>query len=224
MKSDPAARSKGQRTRDNVLLAARAVFGRDGFSGARMSDIAQEAGLSQGAIYRYFRHKDEVFRAVLAEMNDTFFPAARPGHPSRGDFEDSLYEANLHFLDLYWEGRDLMRAFHQAASTEPLYREIWEAMRTRYRQRFLHVLQRRYGVELTRDVELRALAVQCCLEEFAHTNFAARVGPGITPQVTVAEAARVTSAIWSAAFRDIIPSLGAMADGGHPVLAASAGS
>lgn len=56
--------SKGARTRARLVAAAKGVFERDGFLDARISDIADEAGLSYGSFYHYFTSKEEVFREV----------------------------------------------------------------------------------------------------------------------------------------------------------------
>ncbi len=47
-------------TRDRLLAAALAVFERDGFDGARVGEIAREAGLTTGAIYSQYRGKAEL--------------------------------------------------------------------------------------------------------------------------------------------------------------------
>jgi TetR/AcrR family transcriptional regulator, repressor for uid operon len=44
-------------TRDRLLEAALVVFERDGYDGARVADIAREAGLTTGAIYSQYRGK-----------------------------------------------------------------------------------------------------------------------------------------------------------------------
>lgn len=46
--------------------AALVVFATKGFSGTTMADIAREAGLSVGNIYRYYRSKDTLFYTVLS--------------------------------------------------------------------------------------------------------------------------------------------------------------
>lgn len=72
--SDPDAirpRSpKGVQTRARLVDAAKKVFEDDGFLDARISDIAERAGLSHGAFYHYFDSKDEVFREVAEMMDD----------------------------------------------------------------------------------------------------------------------------------------------------------
>ncbi|HUO49882.1 MAG TPA: TetR/AcrR family transcriptional regulator [Acidimicrobiales bacterium] len=55
---------KGARTRARLLAAAKTVFERDGFLDARISDIAEEAGVSYGSFYHYFTSKEEAFREV----------------------------------------------------------------------------------------------------------------------------------------------------------------
>jgi AcrR family transcriptional regulator len=54
-------------TRQRLLNAAAAVFGRDGFEGARVAQIAEEAGLSVGAIYNHYGSKAELLAAVVEQ-------------------------------------------------------------------------------------------------------------------------------------------------------------
>jgi TetR/AcrR family transcriptional regulator, transcriptional repressor of aconitase len=53
--------------RRQILDAARACFARDGFHAASMQDVITEAGLSAGAVYRYFASKEEIVAAVATE-------------------------------------------------------------------------------------------------------------------------------------------------------------
>ena len=50
---------------DEIRDAAFRVFVRKGIEPARMQDIADEAGLSAGALYRYFDSKDDLIRSVF---------------------------------------------------------------------------------------------------------------------------------------------------------------
>lgn len=52
-------------TKERLLDAAAAVIARDGFRGARLADVAREAGLTTGAIYSNFRDKEELFLAAF---------------------------------------------------------------------------------------------------------------------------------------------------------------
>jgi AcrR family transcriptional regulator len=62
---------KGVATRARLVAAAKEVFEEDGFLDARISDIAERAGLSHGSFYHYFESKEEVFREVVAAVEQT---------------------------------------------------------------------------------------------------------------------------------------------------------
>lgn len=73
-------------TQRRLLDAARRAFVRLGFERATIRDIADEAGVSQGLLYNYFRSKDDLLREVfhagardvaeaLAAGNETGTPA-----------------------------------------------------------------------------------------------------------------------------------------------------
>jgi len=53
--------------RDQILSAARRCFLRDGFHATSMQDLFAEAGMSSGAVYRYFASKDDVITAIAEE-------------------------------------------------------------------------------------------------------------------------------------------------------------
>jgi AcrR family transcriptional regulator len=54
-----------QQTRAELLAAAHRVFLRDGFHGASLTAIAEEAGYTFGAVYSNFQNKDDLFLAVM---------------------------------------------------------------------------------------------------------------------------------------------------------------
>jgi TetR/AcrR family transcriptional regulator, transcriptional repressor of aconitase len=58
--------------RQQIVQAARARFADQGFAGTSMANVVAEAGLSTGAIYRYFRSKDELVVAVCEQGSNVF--------------------------------------------------------------------------------------------------------------------------------------------------------
>jgi AcrR family transcriptional regulator len=50
---------------DQILQAATRVFARTGLEGSKMSDVAEEAGVSQGTLYNYVESKEALFRLLL---------------------------------------------------------------------------------------------------------------------------------------------------------------
>lgn len=52
---------------EQILRAARKVFTENGYRAARMTDVADRAGLSKGAVYFYFKSKRELFEALVEQ-------------------------------------------------------------------------------------------------------------------------------------------------------------
>ena len=62
-------------TEQRILDAARTVFLRRGTAGARMQEIAQEAGVNQALLHYYFRSKEGLSMAVFRQIAGRIFPA-----------------------------------------------------------------------------------------------------------------------------------------------------
>ena len=68
-------------TEERILEAAKKVFHSKGFDGARMQEIANEAGVNKSLVHYYYRNKDTLFNAVfedafgrlLAKLNEVIF-------------------------------------------------------------------------------------------------------------------------------------------------------
>ena len=56
-----------EQRRRQIIDAARRCFIRKGFHQTSMQDIFREAGLSAGAVYRYFRSKNDIIRVIATE-------------------------------------------------------------------------------------------------------------------------------------------------------------
>lgn len=71
--------------REQILLAACKCFSRSGFHGTTIRDICREAGLSAGAVYAYFKSKDDILEAIaeLGRRNTrTLLESARSAVPA----------------------------------------------------------------------------------------------------------------------------------------------
>jgi len=58
---------KKAQTRQKLLDAAATVFAHKGFAGASLDDVADEAGLTKGAVYSNFASKEELISALLEQ-------------------------------------------------------------------------------------------------------------------------------------------------------------
>jgi len=86
-----------QSRRDHILSAAANCFARAGFHGTSMQEICLEAEMSPGALYRYFRSKDEIIGAIVAEERAhtlALLTQDAAGKP----FVEHLVQLGLHFL------------------------------------------------------------------------------------------------------------------------------
>jgi TetR/AcrR family transcriptional regulator, transcriptional repressor of aconitase len=61
------AESYLQSRRRQIMDAAIRCFAREGFHRTTMQDIVRETGLSAGAIYRYFKSKEDIVAAIATE-------------------------------------------------------------------------------------------------------------------------------------------------------------
>jgi len=62
---------KLDKDRQNMIMdSIAAVFAESGYHGASIPDICSKAGISVGALYKYFDNKEAIFTAVLQRMAD----------------------------------------------------------------------------------------------------------------------------------------------------------
>ena len=61
-----------EKKQTQILNAAARVFARKGYDRANVSDICRKARISNGALYKYFRNKEEVYLATLHRMVGLF--------------------------------------------------------------------------------------------------------------------------------------------------------
>ena len=57
-----------------ILSAAKKIFLKQGMAGARMQDIADEAGINKALLHYYFRNKEILFDMIFLEALNQFFP------------------------------------------------------------------------------------------------------------------------------------------------------
>ena len=67
-------KEKDKSTEEKILDAARKVFVQKGLDGARMQDIADEAGINKALLHYYFRTKDKLFEMIFMETVGKIFP------------------------------------------------------------------------------------------------------------------------------------------------------
>jgi AcrR family transcriptional regulator len=85
-RSDVTPNRRGARSREAVLDAAERVMAEQGYAGASINAIVDEAGIPISSVYHYFGSKDGVLLAVMERGSERFFaeipePVERIGTP-----------------------------------------------------------------------------------------------------------------------------------------------
>ena len=95
-------RTKASRTRERMVEAAERVMRDKGLAHATTKEIAREAGYSEGAIYKHFESKEDLFIRVLTERLPPFADVLaalprRAGREAVGDVLEEVAGAALAF-------------------------------------------------------------------------------------------------------------------------------
>jgi AcrR family transcriptional regulator len=137
--SAPSPRQrKGERTRARLLEAAKHVFEDDGFLDARISDIAERAGVSHGTFYTYFESKEEIFREVAVMVEERL--SAPLGdvillQGSRATPHERIREAMRRHLESYRDEARIMGVIEQVTRHDDRLAEVRLERGLRDRQR-----------------------------------------------------------------------------------------
>lgn len=172
--STPAPKTKkGRGTKDALLVAGRRVFGRDGYAAARVSDIAAEAGLSNGAFYWYYRSKRDVLVELLTWALAQLLEQARsPWRPDRPS--ESVRITTERYLRFYEDNADLFRVLHETIQTDPEVEAMQAATRRQFHERIINMIRR--GIDdgvlrPTLDPELGTALLGDMTEHYAYMRF-----------------------------------------------------
>jgi TetR/AcrR family transcriptional regulator len=66
-------KKKDPTTEEKILSAAKKVFITKGMAGARMQDIADEAGINKALLHYYFKNKEQLFENIFTRLTEGFW-------------------------------------------------------------------------------------------------------------------------------------------------------
>lgn len=102
MRSEPKSPTfTEQARRRQIIDGAAVVLARDGYAAASLAAIAGEIGVSKGVISYYFAGKDELLRAVVADVLADATAHMRPQIDAAVSYADALHRyisSNLEFI------------------------------------------------------------------------------------------------------------------------------
>jgi AcrR family transcriptional regulator len=90
---------RSEETRRRLLEVARRLFAERGFAATPTEEIVREGGVTRGALYHHFRDKQDLFRAVVEELQQQIVQRIEAAAAGAADLWSGL-QAGLHaFLD-----------------------------------------------------------------------------------------------------------------------------
>ena len=92
-----------------ILDAAVRVFAREGFHSARVSDVADEAGVAYGLVYHYFDSKDEMLNELFSERWSLLLQASREADRDLDTPREKLGAVAGFIIDSYRHDPELMK-------------------------------------------------------------------------------------------------------------------
>ncbi|MDD2303415.1 MAG: helix-turn-helix domain containing protein [Prolixibacteraceae bacterium] len=92
--------TKKDSTEDKILEAAKNVFVAKGMEGARMQEIADEAGINKALLHYYFRSKEKLFEAIFSKIIQFAFPEITRIAQSNEPFISKIEQVVDAYIDL----------------------------------------------------------------------------------------------------------------------------
>jgi AcrR family transcriptional regulator len=107
-------RTKTPNLTEKMLEAAGRLFGEHRFHEVRMEDIATEAGVSKGTLYRYFHDKQEMYLALLEHASHQLVAELKSQSGLAHTNRDRLIAVVATFLTFFDERRHLLDLIQRA--------------------------------------------------------------------------------------------------------------
>jgi AcrR family transcriptional regulator len=104
-----------------TLIAARAVFEKQGYAETAMSQIASKVGVVEGALYRFFSSKAELLMAVACDWYKEISVPLKDGLPLQKTMQERLHFVIWHHLMCIQTSPELVNLFYNVARNDKQY-------------------------------------------------------------------------------------------------------
>lgn len=106
-------------TEDQILIAANKVFHKNGFAGARMQEIADEAGINKAMLHYYYKNKQRLFQAVFMQAFEKFAPQINAIFNASEDVFEKIRLFIANYIDFVLENPQLPTFIIQELNNNP---------------------------------------------------------------------------------------------------------
>jgi AcrR family transcriptional regulator len=76
-------------TKERIMLAALKLFARDGYEAVSVRTVAEQLGLTKGALYKHYKSKRDIFDHIVERMAETDVRKATEFDVPAGAFEET---------------------------------------------------------------------------------------------------------------------------------------
>lgn len=142
MSSSPVTRVTPTDRRQRILDAAEACFVRNGFHRSTMNDVAAEAGMSAGNLYRYFASKEAIVTGLTERDRATLNTDFRSVAHSPDVFAAIEAIGRKHLVDEPREKAVLVVEIWAEACRNPHIATLCDTIDGEIRQNLVHMLER----------------------------------------------------------------------------------
>lgn len=121
--------ARGEATRQKLLDAAEALFGRNGFHATSITEVTRRAGVAQGTFYLYFENKEAIYIELVRHLSHSLRQAIAKdvaGLDDRLEVEEAGLRSFLRFAAAH---RDLYRIVYESQYIDrDLFRWYYERL------------------------------------------------------------------------------------------------
>jgi AcrR family transcriptional regulator len=165
-------RMRGPERRAQLLAVARRVFGRSGFHGVSMDEVAKEAGVTKPILYDHFNSKEELYVALLdadaSSLEERVRTALTAPTGNRQRIEQS-FQAYFDFVDEHAGGFRLF--MQETMGGEEMFRSRVQGVRERIVREVGDLIVREsHGKIERRDADTVSLALVGMVETVAQRD------------------------------------------------------
>lgn len=190
---------KAARTRAAILEAAKRLFASKGYQATSVGDVANEAGVSLGTVYQYFRDRSDLVAALLQAQvtrmlgqTDTRWRASegRPG----------LYRVLHNFVASYAERAEMARVWEEVCHVDDDLADLRRTLSRVFTGVVANELRRAAREGLLRadiDADLAATALAGMADRYCYVTYVFDPPAGGVPSAE--ESAELLTELWASA-------------------------
>ncbi len=160
-------------TKEQLELKALQFFAKHDFERSSLNDIAEALGVTKGAIYHYFKGKDDLFKASVVHLFDImeeWFVASLRRHRSFREFMENLFwmeetlsrmAEEIGLLEALSEYRNVLYLLLASLKKFPELHERVDEIYTAFRENLVDAMEAAAAQgEIRGDVDIEAVAYE----------------------------------------------------------------